>query len=306
MLRFFTLLLIVFSACFDVEAQSIDYFANQPRWRVNSSCASPYPCIVTVDQEYFLGPDTLIGSNTYKVVYKQGYVSYLYMSTPPVPPNCTGSYSFVNNTVAEAWIRQLGKKMMIWIPSFQTEELLYDFDLSVGDTVPNSYNNFLGGTDTVVSVDSILLRGQYRRVMLTSEGLELIEGVGSDRGLLEPMDLIFDCGYQRTCFSLADTTWLPGQGTNCQLILTDSQKSKSQESSLILHSSSQGFAMDLPPRTGDCKYSVFNLSGKLIFCGILNPGFNTINYPSKLCSGVYLLQLSARNYTTVRKIVVLE
>lgn len=298
------LLLISLLVSIKLSAQVADYFADQPTWRVSSACAVPYPCIQREDIEYFLGPDSLIGGRFYHIIFKRVNGEFLYQSPLPGPPGCSGTYSYTNDTAAIAFLRQDGQKMMIWVPSLQAEELLYDFDLVVGDTIPDSHINFLGAVDTVISVDSVMIRGDYRRVIQTSEGLELIEGIGSNRGLLEPMDLIFDCGYERTCFSLADTSWLPNPGVNCFMLVDYGAVIQEMEIRIGQQIGNNGFWVDLPMNSGLSEYSLHDLTGKLIFCGFLNPGVNYLTYQKDLCSGVYILHLSLSGFRTSRKLFV--
>jgi hypothetical protein len=288
------------------KSQIVDYFAHQPRWTVRAICAVPHPCINTENKEYFLGADTLIAGNIYKGIYKMGHGSFQYFSPPPGPQNCTGTYSYVNDTVADAFLRQDGKKLLIWNNTMQMEELLYDFDLNVGDTVPNSHINYLGSVDTVVSVDSILIHGQFRRVIHTQEGIELIEGVGSNFGFLEPMDVIFDCGYQRICYSLSDTSWLPVPGNNCNLLVGDSFQSDLNQEIVCSQSGQGGWRIEIPNRIPSCKFSLVDMSGKMIFSGILNTGINDLQPSSELCVGIYILQISTREFVDTRKVQILK
>lgn len=298
------LICLAFILPFLGQAQIPDYFANQPTWRVYSSCAVAFPCLLNEDMEYFLGPDTLIAGTLYHKIFKRVDGSFWYQSPGPAPPGCSGSYSYVNDTAAAALLRQDGRRMMIWVASLQAEELLHDFDLAVGDTIPPSHINIFGTADTVVSVDSIFIRGQYRRVMHTGEGLELIEGVGSNRGLIEPIDLIFDCGYSRTCFSLQDTSWLPLQGANCALILGSGHRKPMPKIGVRQEREGKGFWVDLSEDSESMKYSVCELSGKLIFCGILSPGSNHLANDRELCNGVYFLHVSSEGFSACMKVLV--
>lgn len=101
------------------------------------------------------------------------------------------------------------------------ENVLYDFSLSIGDTLPN---NTLNPVDKciIVSTDSILMGNKYHKTfnincpMSVLQNLTLIEGVGSNFGMLESF-LVFEHFSKLICFSedsgliYSDTT----QYSNC-------------------------------------------------------------------------------------------
>jgi hypothetical protein len=48
------------------------------------------------------------------------------------------------------------------------------------------------------------------------------------------------------------------------------------------------------------------MSGKMIFSGILNAGINVLQPSSELCVGIYILQISAREFVDTRKVQILK
>ena len=56
------------------------------------------------------------------------------------------------------FIRQHNK--LVYLRVNNQDEILYNFDLNVGDTLENTYNNFQNDI-SVISIDSILINGQY-------------------------------------------------------------------------------------------------------------------------------------------------
>jgi hypothetical protein len=198
-------------------AQVNDYFNNNPVWRGHSVCAVPYPCIQTEDYSYYLNGDTIINSLVYKKIYKSGLGDYQWFSSPPIM--CSGTYSFIN-TNPEAFLRSAGKQVYIIIPGSSAEQLLYDFNLSLGDTLPLSYINFSNDI-YVTSVDSVNTPNGFLKVF----GLDgnfgaqfLVEGAGASTGLLEPIGPILECGYDLVCYSLNGTTYYPSGGPACNIV----------------------------------------------------------------------------------------
>jgi hypothetical protein len=88
------------------------------------------------------------------------------------------------------------------------EQLLYDFNLQVGDTFPPSLTGcypyvFVSGIDS-----TNLFGNGYRKSFNqggSAQGPPLIEGVGSSAGILAPSCLQIGMFYQLDCFSVNDT-----------------------------------------------------------------------------------------------------
>lgn len=192
------------------------YFINNPVWQTTSSCAAPYPCIQNETYNYYTNGDTIFNSVVFKKIYKKGYGSYSWFGNPPAA--CSGSYHY-NHTFPSYFIRSIGKQMYLRQLTDTVEYLLYDFNLAVGDTLPLSYNNF--ATDIrVTAIDSFYTSSGYRkRFELTGNtwAQYLLEGIGHSKGLVEPLNIPLECGYNLSCFSLNDTAYFPGIGQSCNL-----------------------------------------------------------------------------------------
>ena len=112
------------------------------------------------------------------------------------------------------------KRIYVYLNFINHDELLYDFSLQVGDTIPWGY--FHGSTDTVVisSIDSIFdginFRKQFQLSTSSTLGIDvpsLIEGIGSTFGLmadLEPeifeMSSVLHCYTQNDSIKFTDST----------------------------------------------------------------------------------------------------
>src|SRR5204863_2804445 len=88
-------------------------------------------------------------------------------------------------------IRQdtMNRKVFFVSPSNTTEQLLYDFNMQVGDTVKGYIETFTSPSDTVKSIDSVLVGNSYRKRWTINTGflweVRFIEGIGSIHGLIE-------------------------------------------------------------------------------------------------------------------------
>jgi hypothetical protein len=207
-------IVLVYSASF---SQVNAYFLNNPVWLASSSCAVPAPCIQNESYNYYVNGDTILNSLVYKKIFMQGQGTYNWMAPPP-NNGCSGSYTYIN-TVPSYFLRSAGKKMFLRQPSDTAEYLLYDFNLNVGDTLPLSYNNYANNV-IVTAKDSIYTPYGYRmRFTLSNSWSQyLLEGIGHSKGLVEPLNVPLECGYNLNCFSLNDTAYFPAIGPGCLLL----------------------------------------------------------------------------------------
>ena len=155
---------------------------------------------------YGINGDTVIGSNNYKAIYS------LFDST------LTNPYSSYF-----AAIREQDKRVYVVINPFP-EELLYDFNLLVGDTITHHLSLMHHTIDTfaqvVTQIDSILLLdGTYRKRWTLAPVFDpphpsmsdiVVEGIGSVhwRGLFNPLyndALTNGDQYSFECFKQNDT-----------------------------------------------------------------------------------------------------
>jgi hypothetical protein len=142
------------------------------------------PQCTFVQYKYFTDGDTLINNQSYVKIKKTEI------------PSLNDVSSFPTYTGA---IRQdtLNKKIFVILLDSTTENILYDFSLQVGDTIKSVLHTLASdcfgfNTETIVSIDSIQVNGNYHRVFhfqgscTGPNGGSYIEGIGSDFGLLFP------------------------------------------------------------------------------------------------------------------------
>lgn len=158
----------------------------------------------TYKRIYMLG-DTLVGSLNYKKIY-QTYATWTsFYPTPIGPSNYIGSLREDIPT----------KKIYFLNPGTTSENLLYDFDLVVGDTIAITSMCSPDDTVMVVSIDSVLVNGNYNKkfVLGSVSGFctagDLIEGVGSKAGLQQLYSLGFEFSNQLLCLSVSNSVVYP-------------------------------------------------------------------------------------------------
>lgn len=187
------LLFVALFMAYGSYSQTADYLENSPRW-LQRKISNNDPCWVYNNFIYSVNGDSVVGAYTYKKLYKNGEINWVPMSMGTV---CSPTQTYNSFKIL---IRQEGKKM--YVHDGMQDTLLYDFDLGVGDTLPITYNNWENDV-VIANLDSMLIDGVYRRMFYWDDNPMLganfiIEGVGSDEGLLEQLGLGFS-GYELLC-----------------------------------------------------------------------------------------------------------
>jgi hypothetical protein len=138
----------------------------------------------------------------------------------------TNSCSIYTTLGYNGAVRQDTANKIVYIvpPSSTTEQVLYDFNLQVGDTVRGYFYPTVSGNHEVVqSIDSVLVGGNYRKRWNINQPYQVafIEGVGSTYGLIEtlPGGNVTDLpSIVVTCFSQDNMTLYPNNAGSCNLI----------------------------------------------------------------------------------------
>jgi hypothetical protein len=134
-------------------------------------------CDVTDHFAQFIDGDIIIDGISYHKLYRTGYV---YSSL------CGGGSNYFNQLTN--FFREDIPNKKVYIYALNKDTLLYDFNLSLHDTLRPSYiNNAV--TNFVSSVDSLLVGNTYRKRFWLSTNsnsayVALIEGMGSTFGLV--------------------------------------------------------------------------------------------------------------------------
>jgi len=131
---------------------------------------------------YEMKGDTLINSQSYNKLY--GRDGRFYYITGP-PNTVIGTDSFGACSYIGAIRQDINNKKVYFIDStMTTDTLLYDFDLTVGDTIQSWYNKWsMPWPFIVTGIDSISINGAYHKNFIlqnfpNSLNTNLIEGVG--------------------------------------------------------------------------------------------------------------------------------
>lgn len=221
--------------------------------------------------------------------------------------NCGGVLIGYNGAFRE----DTANRKVYYVPiANSTEQLLYDFNLQVGDTVKGYLQSFLSPYDTVQSIDSILIGNSYRKRwnINTCYDIHLIEGIGSTYGLYQNSPGCYTdfANYYLTCFQQNSLTLYPDTLTNCQLITYS--KNLSLENSLTkifpnpFHSSCE---ILVPYEFENSEWKIFNSQGTLLYKETKSKNKSFRLNRDNLNNGIYFLQLvNSKGQSTIEKFVV--
>lgn len=205
-IRTVALLWLLLLAVSSVQAQSAGDIDTLSQWRVDDRHDFPPWGSVYDHFKYYISGTMTIDSQEYFKIYKSGY-SY---ENPSNPSYYEHEYFGGLREEDNRWYTPSG--------------LLYDFTMSVGDTVESITT--LGATITVISVDTILVDGSAkRRLQLDNAGWGygeeyIIEDVGATTGLFEAL-LFFENESELGCYAIDYTPlWLNPEWSSCDLTVS--------------------------------------------------------------------------------------
>lgn len=304
MKKIFTILCWVFLTT-SISAQVNSYFQNNPVWAVSRSCAVPYPCIVTDSYNYYVVGDTILNSLVYKQIFQKGTVTSNWMSGLP-NTFCFDNYWYIHIT-PEFFLRSAGKKIYIRYPSSDTtENLLYNFDLNIGDTIiaPGAITN-----DTVISIDSILTLNGYMKLFELSSypgSFTLIEGVGHYNGLTEPMGPVLECGYSLNCWSLNNEAYFPDFGLSCNMNVSVENYNPIPSATLFPNPINTSGVLVVSQPLTDATVFVFDSQGKMIRSDKGLTGTEITINRENLAPGIYLLRIENNEFSSSVKMLITD
>jgi hypothetical protein len=300
-----------------------EYFSNNVSWGVEHGAQGPW--YGNYDRvKYSVQGDTVIENTLYKKIYEAGiYISY--QSTSPENPWQQNTYSetTINNPLPRLIVRSQGMRMYKWNTQNQIEELLYDFDVAVGDTMYIHPEMFFYPI-VVESVDSILIAGEYRRIIeVVSTELEeiicptFIEGIGNLKAHLDGITFVdvSDIKSNLICYSYNDEYFqidfnyeLMPSSEECEYVvgieeIVDYSKLRLYPNPIDGNGSIQISGID---KSENILITFFDLTGKCIhsvktFCSGNLITLNNLRFPA----GYYQVQVQFDNKRTANfKIVV--
>ncbi|OQB59857.1 MAG: hypothetical protein BWX95_02480 [Bacteroidetes bacterium ADurb.Bin141] len=243
-------------------------------------------------QFQFVG-DTIINAIAYKKVNKAGWVngslSQCYTGTP------MGYQGALRDD-------SLQKKVFLIKPGNTSEDLVYDFNLNVGDTVKSIlYDSLSGCPDIIIGyIDTVFINGTWHKRWNTTNmgcfavGAMYVEGIGSLFGLLDYY-IEFEGGPDLVCINHNGTIIYPNQGASCGLVgLTQSNEEKL--CSISLSENQNEIQISLAGNSQSCSkvhFKIYDINGREIISDDLFD--NYLLNKKKLSKGLLLLKFYNSN-----------
>mgnify|MGYP003637992880 FL=1 len=260
-------LILLFSVHFLVAQAYVPFPTSNASWKESVGCSIFDISIVD---------DTIINGLTYHTLVAHEKELH------PVgnPPNChpLGSFTMHYNLYFGAFRNDSVNKKVWFVPPGDTlDTLLYDFNLSVGDTLPIGYkydpsvNRLFQDTITVVAIDSVNLGGVWRKRYALRHcpisgfnDIYIIEGIGSTQSLLENY---YSCNYSNLlgveCTKENGVTIYPNSSYQCNVIVgLETTEIKKQE--VKLYPNPTNGSIFITEHEQLERIQLFNIQGKLI------------------------------------------
>ena len=256
------------------------------------------PCGYEIEQ---LGSDTFINNIEYIKVLEGG--------TPPTFQSIVIRNDTLNKEVK---MLKVGKNVI------DSEQVLFDFNLNVGDTLPNSAICFKSQGIVVLKIDSILLQdGTYRKEFKLNvayigsyyDSLSLIEGIGYTGGFFTSIVSTddFEGGSLLACNSVDSTVlynFAPFGLTSCE-VPSGIKQVKKTVISISPNPVTSGGDIIIKGVSENYSLTISNVLGQTVFSSQMNNS-QSIVLPDSIKSGVYVCRiLTQNNLLVVKKIVVI-
>ena len=255
---------------------------------------------VTDNYQKYIKGDTIIGNHLYHKIYQSGYEDW---------------YSYLNGSRKLKYyddkylysIREDSAKR-IYLFSSNKEFLVYDFNLTLGDTLPALYAVPKDYIFVVSKIDSVLVLDNYHKRYRMNLGFynsfDLIEGMGSSYGLAEGYTGYYNYTSYFLCFKQDGENAYPN-GVECDLISTGIKELNLQNEIQVFPNPSTGIIniSNLPDKP--LKLQLFNMLGKLVY----ETQIQAINYSLNLDfmpGRIYLLKVTDKNKSIVFEKVILQ
>lgn len=301
----YTFLFTLITVLFSTESRAQEYV--------------PFPLSNAIWSEVFTSkqPDEV---ETYQfgiegdTVYNNIQYSKLYLLNDTVYPLSVGRYcgGIREDDMKRIYIIDCDCVMIPTIPIID-EVALYDFSKSIGDTLFVGIYSFYPYSYFIINeIDSILIDGNYRKRF--DFGVEeWIEGIGSTRGLLSPIQEQ-PTGYQKwklICLNQeGSVTYLNPDFNSCFPILTSIEEQEQQPHLMIYpHPVTNTSYLEVGAQLASYEVlEVYNILGKLEKRIAITPGETRIELNNKdFRTGIYLVVLKAKSQLLISdKILVIN
>lgn len=226
------------------------------------------------------GGDTIINGVGYKKLMYSGYTNSQNVEKTYI----SGYHGAVRNDTVH--------KHVYFIPSNKSADfepsLLYDFNLSIGDSIQVS-SNLIEDKEVISKIDSIVYCNTYYKRFITPSGYYIIEGIGSKNGLF-PLYMLPNTG-SLVCYKERNNEFCEecDYSTSVRISPIIDLDVFPNPSTGIVHISSNISILTV---------RVFDANGVLV--EYLDSGFESIELKEKGC---YFIQVQTREGVITQKVI---
>ena len=264
----------------------------------NIDCIA-WPCYISNSpHEYFsytIIGDTVINS----ITYHKWYIPYVVYADNCDSTNVAGYVGAFRNDIPN-------KKVYYINSGSNTEEVLYDFNITVGDTI-KSFGIKQPYIMKIYAEDSVRVGENYRKIWhassISAGSVDIIEGIGGTMDLINYCPVINPPIYNLICFSQNGNINYPNVSP-CNIISTININNV--EFSVTLSPNPFHFStlLTLSKAFKNAEFKIYNTFGELIRQQKITSQTTTINRVG-LSDGIYLFQiLNSKGNLTTGKFVI--
>jgi len=271
------------------------YFSNDPKWCITQSISNNI-CGINSSFVHYINGEVTIDSLQYKKLYSRG-LNEEFVTIPTEGYECNSSWFFDE---IKGYVRQEGRKIYFRESINTVEEIIYDFTLSVGDTIPTSLV-FPSWDDPYIisSIDSIYLYDNYYRRLFFESNFPIqndtlhyyIEGIGHKYGFIDPYADFFEIYTYLHEYIKSDIPYFQftGWGSCDFSISVNEQEGKEFEFEIYPNPVNDQLQLKIANSIQVQNIRIYSISGKVFMN--LSPS-KSIDV-SGLPSGMYLLEVES-------------
>lgn len=208
-----------------------------------------------------------------------------------------------------AFRNDIENKKVWFVPEGEnTEALLYEFDLQIGDTLSQGILNPNGDDYYVADIDSVEINESYRKRFLIQieynygdSPFPIIEGIGGQNLIRPIFDWFnFEAGYWFNCINIADTLIYP---YSCEMIVGTNPIKKEQVFEIFPNPTSGEFWIENPNNKHNfISMEIFNSFGKKLMDFETSEDLTLVDLSDKP-KGVYLIRIKCSEGFLVRRLL---
>lgn len=282
-----------------------EYFMNSPKWgMIHEMQFAQFAPVFGTKTTYFVNGDTLLNGVLFVKIFEEG-ISYQEGAYSNGAPNGVFTEVPYTNPDPIAFLRSENAAIFKWNNETNLEELLYDFDVTVGDVFPVS-TSIVDEEIVVSGISTVFLGGLERKVIsaFNADGIEVfpkfIEGVGTAFGPWHSNDDLLDGTRTFQCYSLNDFSyqvdaneimWLSSSSSACEFVVGVSEIPEKSLTTIYPNPSSSSLSIE--SETPILQIVIRDMTGaKLMEVG----GRSNFQLDlSSIPSGIYLCEITLIN-----------